>query len=97
MSHNPKSTKRGRPGPQVHLSRCKTEKQRKGGNAERDKRPDEWNEAFGGKWQNRTNYREEKREKREEGGQNKHSVGRMCYDEEEINRKEEAEMKQGRM
>lgn len=74
MSHNPKSTKRGRPGPRVHLSRCKTEMhrklktQKKGGYAERDKRPDEWNEAFGGKWQNGTNYREEKREKREEGG-----------------------------
>lgn len=46
---------------------------------------------------NETNYRRGEKEKREGGGQNKNSIGRMCYNEEEINRKEEAEMKRGRM
>lgn len=44
---------------------------------------------------NETNYRRGEKEKRQGGGQNKNSIGRMCYNEEEINRKEEAEMKRG--
>lgn len=51
--------------------------------------------SHGGEVANETNYRREKKEKREGGvaGLNKNSIGRMCCNEEEINRKEEAEMK----
>lgn len=50
-----------------------------------------------------TNYRrgmkwgeKGKKKKKKRGGMwNKNSTGRMCYNEEEINRKEEAEMKWG--
>lgn len=41
----------------------------------------------------RLTIEERKRKKEWEGGQNKNSIGRMCYNEEETNRKEEAEMK----
>lgn len=43
---------------------------------------------------NEISYSRGEKEKRERGrGLNKNSRGRMCYNEEEINRKEEAEMK----
>lgn len=60
----------------------------------REKRPDEWSRAMRREVANETNYRRGEKEKREGGegkrrggGQNKNSIGRMCCDEEEINRK----------
>lgn len=44
---------------------------------------------------NETNYTRVKKEGAGGGGQNKNSMGRMCCSEEEINSREEAEMKQG--
>lgn len=100
MSHNPKSTKRGEAWPSSSSESVTNRDAEKIKDAEKEgkrseKRPDEWNEPWGGRVTNETNYRREKKEKREGGvaGLNKNSIGRMCCNEEEINRKEEAEMK----